>query len=578
MAATSISVEQEQFSCPVCLDVLQDPVTIPCGHSYCMDCIEGYWNKDKQKGIFCCPQCRQTFSPRPTLSRSTVLAEVVEKFQGSGLRGTPLQPSAKTEDVVKCDICSSKKSKAVKSCLVCLESYCDAHLMAHEVQFCGKTHKLIQTLGSLKEKLCPHHNKLLRVYCRTDQQCVCTVCTKESHKDHDTVSVVAERKTQQKQLDEASLKSIHKCKEIEKKLKQIIRYIKHATETGMEESERVFSKLIRSVERRRSEVREEMRAQEKAAVGQAETQLEKLDRELAKLRKSDSELEQLSHTEDHIYFLQRCRSLDQPPQSVDLPCINVHPCFVDKILRGALVDLHDRLQEVCEKEIDRISDKIKEESPHQESNPQSTTTLQRANNSTTANTEPKTRSEFLQYCSDMVLDVNTANPYLRVSDGRKGATTLSESQLYPDNPERFTSWAQVLCRGPLTGRRYWEVEWEGSRGVSVGACYKGMTRTGGGSDSKLGHNSKSWSLDCSNLGCSFQHNKDSTAVGVPCSNRIGVFLDHGSGTLSFYSVSDKMTLLHRTKTTFTQPLYPGFWMGLGSTLKLGSPHKRVVWS
>ena len=197
MAATSISVEQEQFSCPVCLDVLQDPVTIPCGHSYCMDCIEGYWNKDKHKGIFCCPQCRQTFSPRPTLRRNTVLAEVVEKFQGSELRGTPLQPSAKTEDVVKCDICHSKKSKAVKSCLVCLESYCDAHLMAHEVQFCEKTHKLIQTLGSLKEKLCPHHNKLLRVYCRTDQQCVCTICTKESHKDHDTVSVVAERKTQQ---------------------------------------------------------------------------------------------------------------------------------------------------------------------------------------------------------------------------------------------------------------------------------------------------------------------------------------------------------------------------------------------
>ena len=178
----------------------------------------------------------------------------------------------------------------------------------------------------------------------------------------------------------------------------------------------------------------------------------------------------------------------------------------------------------------------------------------------------------------MMLDVNTANPYLRVSDGRKGATTLSESQPYPDHPERFSSWAQVLCRGPLIGRRYWEVEWEGSRGVSVGVCYKGMTRTGGGTDSKLGHNSKSWSLDCSNLSCSFQHNKDSTAIGVPCSNRIGVFLDHGSGMLSFYSVSDKMTLLHRTKTTFTQPLYPGFWVGLGSTLKLGSPHKHVVWS
>lgn len=122
----------------------------------------------------------------------------------------------------------------------------------------------------------------------------------------------------------------------------------------------------------------------------------------------------------------------------------------------------------------------------------------------------------------------------------------------------------------MAGRCYWEVEWTGNGGVSIGICYKNMSRSGGGSDSKLGHNSKSWSLDCSYSVCSFQHNKQSTTIAAPCCNRIGVYLDFRGGILSFYNISDTMVLLHKVKTSFIQPVYPGFWVGLGSTLKLCS--------
>ncbi|KAG7454163.1 bifunctional E2/E3 enzyme R795-like isoform 3 [Solea senegalensis] len=147
MAAATISVQQEDFCCSVCLDVLSDPVTIPCGHSYCLGCIQDHWNGVQHS----CPQCRQVFNPRPVLKRNTVLAELVEKFKKS-------QDAAQhfTKPVeVKCSVCKGVKCKAVKSCCACSESYCVSHLKVHEKRFHGKAHKLIPALHELREKLCP---------------------------------------------------------------------------------------------------------------------------------------------------------------------------------------------------------------------------------------------------------------------------------------------------------------------------------------------------------------------------------------------------------------------------------------
>uniref|UniRef100_A0A3Q3WJQ9 RING-type domain-containing protein n=1 Tax=Mola mola TaxID=94237 RepID=A0A3Q3WJQ9_MOLML len=101
----------DRFCCPVCLEVLRDPVTIPCGHSYCLDCIEDYWNRAQQRGQYSCPQCRQVFNPRPLLSRNTVLGEVVEKFLQSEAQA---RPAAKE---VKCGVCRGRRSRAVRTCL-----------------------------------------------------------------------------------------------------------------------------------------------------------------------------------------------------------------------------------------------------------------------------------------------------------------------------------------------------------------------------------------------------------------------------------------------------------------------------
>ncbi|XP_064190305.1 tripartite motif-containing protein 16-like isoform X12 [Anguilla rostrata] len=541
-------LDQDQFSCAICLDLLKDPVAIPCGHSYCMGCIKGCWDQDDPTGVYSCPQCRETFTTRPVLRKNTMLSEVVEKLKKTGLQTVPPAHCYAGPGDVACDVCTGRKRKAVKSCLVCLASYCETHLQPHYESPAFKKHKLVKATGNLQEKICSHHDKLLEVYCHTDQQCICYQCVMDEHKGHDTVSAAAERTEKQKQLGATQIKFQQRIQEREKELqdlRQAVQSIKRSAQAAVEDSERIFTELIRSIERRCSEVKELIRDQEKAEVSRAEGLLERLEQEIAELRRRDAELEQLSHTEDHIHFLQSCQSLCAPPGPGDFPSIAVSPHGSFEAVRKSVSDLKEQLEDVCKKELVKISESVKE----------------------VHTVEPRTREDFLQNFCHLTLDPNTVNKYLSLSEGNRKVTHVRESQSYPDHPERFEHWAQVLCREGLSGRCYWEAEWSGDE-VFIAASYKGISRKGRGYDSVLGFNNKSWCLRRSYGRYSFQHNAVSTEIPGPPSSRVGVYLDHGAGTLSFYSVSDTMTLLHRVQTTFTQPLYPGFWVGTGISVKL----------
>ena len=168
-------------------------------------------------------------------------------------------------------------------------------------------------------------------------------------------------------------------------------------------------------------------------------------------------------------------------------------------------------------------------------------------------------SALLPDSCQLTLDPNTAHTYLSLSEENRKVTSLLQQQPYPAHPERFTLYPQVLCREALSGRCYWEVEWR-DEDVEIAVSYKYISRTD--SYSGFGNNNMSWSLRCSSDGYMFRHNSVNTAVSGPQSSRVGVYLDHKAGTLSFYSVvSDTVTLLHRVQTTFTQTLYPGLYFG-----------------
>ncbi|ROK54650.1 Tripartite motif-containing protein 29 [Anabarilius grahami] len=361
---------------------------------------------------------------------------MVEKLKKTRLQATsPALNISTRSGNVQCDSCTGRKQKAVKSCLECRSSYCQNHLEQHENLF-NKRHNRMDATGRLQEMICPQHDKMLEIYCRTDQRCICVLCLMDEHKDHDTVSTAEERKEKQRHLEEKERKFQQRIQQKEKDLQQLREAVashKRSAETAVEDSERIFTELIRSIERRRSEVIQLIRDQERAAVSRAEGLLEQIEQEINDLRRRDAQMKQLLEIDDHFHFL------------------------------------------------------------------------------------------------------------------------------------------QVLCRESVTGRYYWEVEWCGDRrsGVAIAVAYKTIRRTGESNEILAGCNNQSWRLYCTPTFCSFTHNNIETVLPVVnVSSRIGVYVDHSAGILSFYSVSDIMNLIHRVQTTFTQPLYAAFGFNRNSTVKL----------
>ncbi|XP_060769812.1 E3 ubiquitin/ISG15 ligase TRIM25-like [Neoarius graeffei] len=559
MAEASISVAQDQFMCPVCLDLLKDPVTIPCGHSFCKVCINGCWDQEDQKGVYSCPQCRYTFSTRPVLCRNNMLDEVVEKLKKTQVQAASPAHCYTGPGDVECDFCTGRKHKAIKSCLMCLASFCETHLKPHLEVPALKKHTLIEPSAKLQEKICSEHNKLIEIYCRTDQTCICYLCTMDHHKGHDTVTDAAERAEKQSELKEEQMKSQQRIQEKQKKvqeLKQTVNTIKLSAQTAVEDSERIFTELISSMEKKRSEVTELIRDQEKAELSRAERLLEQLEQEIADLQRRVTELEQLSHTHDHIHFLQvlasgrRSPPFDRPDFHTSIVTVHQHLSFDG--VRNSLSDLKKRLEEFCEEEFNKIP-------PHA------------AAIQIISEPEPQSREEFLKYFCYLTLDPNTVHRHLILSEKNRAVRVSVREQRYSDHSGRFDSWWQVLCKESVCGRCYWEVEWSRADGVSISVSYKDIRRKGLGKESEFGRNNQSWSLWCSSSSLCFWHNNMKTVLRVPSPSRIGVYVDHSAGTLSFYSISGMMKLLHRVHTTFTQPLYAGFGLYLDSTVRLCDP-------
>nr|XP_024656631.1 NACHT, LRR and PYD domains-containing protein 3 [Maylandia zebra] len=188
--------------------------------------------------------------------------------------------------------------------------------------------------------------------------------------------------------------------------------------------------------------------------------------------------------------------------------------------------------------------------------------------------EQRLKPGLRKYSCDLKLDTNSVHRKLKLSDNNRRVTAVTEEQPYPDHPERFEYWLQLLCTNGLTGRCYWEVEWSGEVHVSV--TYRGVAGRGGSNDGRFGANSQSWSLRCSDADrysvCHNNRRTDLSSSSSSVSNRAAVYMDCPAGTLSFYRVSsDTLIHLHTFNTTFTEPLYPGFWLlSYGSSVSLCS--------
>ncbi|KAM9398437.1 uncharacterized protein ACWYII_031911 isoform 3-T3 [Salvelinus alpinus] len=185
---TASLLTEDHFRCSVCTEVLKEPVSIPCGHSYCRQCIETYWNQPDQTGDYDCPQCSKRFRTRPDLLTNSALEKVIEKLHQAGFKvpALPKHCYAGPGDVA-CDLCSEKQLKAVKSCLTCTASYCESHVRQHYTVAALQRHTLVEVTGNLEQKLCQLHHRALEVFCKTDQVSVCLLCALQDHRNHDVI-------------------------------------------------------------------------------------------------------------------------------------------------------------------------------------------------------------------------------------------------------------------------------------------------------------------------------------------------------------------------------------------------------
>lgn len=305
--AQQSTLNRDNYLCSICLELLSDPVCLSCGHSYCRGCMSEHWDKEDVKAIYSCPQCRQTFTPRPALVKNTVLADLMEDLKRSGLQDDPSNCCYAGHGDVACDLCTGRKTKAVKSCLVCLVSFCEQHVQSH-YQVAGlKRHKLVEPSAHLQDNICPRHDEVIKIFCRQDGQGICYLCAIDEHKGHDTISAQAERNKRQIDLSEHQKAMQERIQNIEDDvefLQQVTTSTNQSADQAIENADRVFDQLSHCIERRRSKVKEEIRTKERTEVGRVVDRQNNLEEKLTEMKRSVAALDTLAQTEDHIHFLQ----------------------------------------------------------------------------------------------------------------------------------------------------------------------------------------------------------------------------------------------------------------------------------
>ncbi|KAJ8247907.1 hypothetical protein GJAV_G00251930 [Gymnothorax javanicus] len=675
MAWARSFLSEEQFLCSICLDVFNNPVSTPCGHSFCKACIGGYW--DSQSKVWQCPICKESFRKRPELHINRTLREITEQFKrmsGGGpavsgafasevpvsaapVSGFPVGGAAVGEVTVgeasddrqekrgqlPGNLIAEMKMRFLKPpsetpapphahsgtaagsipsdetsfTALALKRYAtsDIHTQnppsyqnptpSHNTtppQSSTQYHSLnpppYETLDpshnsspsqistqsmspipslippnpfvnpvrsyspgpegsapstpmgprrytlsgpadSLDTPLCPQHGLRLELFCRVEQECVCSDCMGTlKHQGHTAVPAKREWLIKKSQLgiSEAELQDL--IRDRERKVDEItasMMDIKAWAERETQDSMRVFSALVSSVERSQAECLEVIELNRRVAERQAESLIQDLQQEIGELRKRRAELRQLMQSEDHMHFLRNFQTMSIPPETKDWSQVPMTP----DIIEGSLITPLSQLVERCQEELRKLPE-LGVRMPVEQS---------------PLRCQPKVK-KVRDYAVDVTLDPNTAHPRLILSEDRKQVRCGERHQVVPDGPERFD---RVVCvlgeQGFTTGRHYWEVEVGGKTDWDLGVASHSVNRKGKITVSPAhGY----WFLSLRDRSEYAFRTDPSINLGLAQRpRRIGIYLDYQKGQVSFYNVDAKL-LIYTFIDTFTETIHPFF--------------------
>ncbi|KAK2528460.1 hypothetical protein Q9233_007431 [Columba guinea] len=563
------------FCCPICLDLLKDPVTVPCGHNFCQGCLGALRQRPGPPdgsggagGAARCPLCQEPVPAALRLCKNRALCEVLPLLAAaatassptspaSPAAGSPMAPGAEEEDAageegaaVLCDVCpAGSRVAAERSCLVCLASFCGAHLEPHHRAPAFRAHRLVAPLRRLEEGLCPRHLQPLDGFCRAEQTCVCARCRAHEHHAHDVVPLEREREHKEAQQAKVLSDAENELEELAVTIaqaKKMVELIKSAATKEREKVEKLFAEASKVLATFQKEVASFIEDGERSMLGEAEADLRWKEERRAKLAQCKQNLENVPST-NTIYFLQEFQALKVAMEENLSPALsfqnelNFTKCAqavgaVKDVLSAACKNQWDRLQG---KGIDGLNFQETEEALSESRFPD------KSNNPACL----ESRDYFLKFAFIIDLDSDTADKFIQLF-GTKGAKRVLCPIPYPESPTRFINCEQVLGVNLMNrGNYYWEVElidgW-----VSIGVIAEDFDPRASYNCGRLGRNTKSCCLQWNGQNYVAWFAGSESVIQQPFFHTIGVFLEYSEKALTFYGVKDsKMTCLQQLKVS-----------------------------
>ncbi|KAJ8332246.1 hypothetical protein SKAU_G00427910 [Synaphobranchus kaupii] len=501
---------RSHLKCSICLDLFNKPVTTQCGHSFCQRCLHHTLQFSEQV----CPLCK-TWLRQVDIKVNILLNGLVEDFHKAQERGT----EEILDGGVACDMCIGRKLKAVKSCLVCLISYCQPHLERHLSARWLRGHKLVAPVSALEQRACAAHSRPLELYCRDTQRCVCALCVDDSRQ---VVPAEAEW-DRKKDVIKNRMDEMKRRVEVWKRKVEDIRQEEELSTGHIErqqwEIEEVFVAVMARVQEAETQLLQPLMEKKREVQREMEQVTQEMEVEISDLQQRISDLDHAANHEDHILFLQRPPV--PGPDARDWSCVSLDTELglgsVREVLSAVIEQINKELEQLSSTDIERIQ----------------------------------------KFSVGVTFDPDTANPRLRLSDDRKEVWDTGVKQDVPELPERFDLFGSILgCPLLCSGRSYWEVQVGGKTGWDLGVAKESINRKG---QVTMTPENGFW--------CLVLYNQDNYAAmtSPPLTlsltskpKAVGVYVDYEGGQVSFYNVEARTHIYSFTGYTFTEELYPYF--------------------
>ncbi|KAM4772807.1 E3 ubiquitin/ISG15 ligase TRIM25-like [Rhinophrynus dorsalis] len=503
---------RDELNCSICQEIYTDPVTLPCGHNYCLFCITKTWD-NQDPGDSSCPECRKRYKNRPELKKNLRLCNIAEKFRST-------HPE-KGETGIFCTYCVHSPVPATKSCLDCEASLCDTHLRVHSK---SPEHFLINPTTFLGNKICSIHNKALKLFCFEDTAFLCVHCLRAGHQGHqvETLYEAIEKKKEKVRIVLEKLTS--KREKTEKRVQHLQEHMKQVQGKAAGETQRVTS-LIR-------DIKEQLKALETRVLTEISRQVEQVSHsvsdEVQKLEIKNNELSR------KIHHIEKLRNMTDP-----------FTVLKEQELSGpAFIGTEDTERD---NEVPTVGDL--DEGLF-------SVTLYTGLADIVAGIK---KSIYVQEATDILLDIDMASNNVDVSSDLKTASWTQTHQSHQQTSEQFQSNQVLSTRRFSSGRHYWVVEGSKSGWWKVGVAYASTQQSE--DQSWIGKSNGSWCLSSDYMKYSVIH--DGNIISLrhnPTCWRIRIYLDYEAGRLSFYELSDPVRHLHTFTATFTEPLHAAFWV------------------